>query len=116
MFVLFVVVATSVWVLIDANNIGVRKGLITGMGDMSAGMWFVASLLLWIIAFPMYLIKRGDLKRAAAASAPPFVAAAQPLPPTRTNDIEQLERLAALRDRGALTAEEFERKKQQLLG
>jgi hypothetical protein len=30
--------------------------------------WFIACLFLWIIAFPLYLAKRGEFKRAAASA------------------------------------------------
>lgn len=58
-----VVIATSLWVLIDAKTIGVKKGQIKGMGNMGPWSWFFACLLLWIIGFPFYLAKRGEFKR-----------------------------------------------------
>ncbi len=41
---------------------------------------------------------------------------AQPLPVSGSIDFEQLERLAELRDRGIITADDFEAKKRQILG
>ncbi len=57
-----VIVATAVWVYLDAtkNNIGKISDQ-KGMFNMSAGAWSIVTLLLWIIGFPAYLIKRGDL-------------------------------------------------------
>ena len=57
-----VVVATSLWVYWDAtsNNIGKTEDG-KGFFNMSAGAWAIAMLLLWIVAFPAYLVKRGDL-------------------------------------------------------
>ncbi|MGH8396828.1 MAG: hypothetical protein ACRETA_01095 [Gammaproteobacteria bacterium] len=57
-----VVVITAVWVYIDAtkNKIGKIHG-IKSVFNMSAGAWGVVTLLLWIIGFPAYLIKRSDL-------------------------------------------------------
>lgn len=52
------VIATSIWVLSDAANIGVRKGLLQGAADYGPGTWFVFCLLLWIVAFPAYLYMR----------------------------------------------------------
>jgi hypothetical protein len=43
------VIGTSLWVLFDANSIGVKKGQIKGMGDMGPAGWFLA--------------KRGEFKR-----------------------------------------------------
>ncbi len=62
-FIWIIVIATSLWVLVDAKTIGVRKGQITGFLNMGPWGWFFVSLLLWIIGFPMYLAKRGEYKR-----------------------------------------------------
>jgi hypothetical protein len=69
--IMFVVVlGTSIWVLFDAKSNGVRKGLVSGLADMSPGGWCAACLLLWIIVFPLYLVKRGQLKQAAQSAQP----------------------------------------------
>ena len=60
---LIVIVATSIWVLVDAKTIGVKKGQIKGLADLGPGGWFVVCLLLWIVGFPMYLAKRGEYKK-----------------------------------------------------
>ena len=57
------VIGSSIWVFIDANSIGVKKGQIKGVADMGAGGWLLACLLLWIIAFPLYLSKRSEFIR-----------------------------------------------------
>jgi hypothetical protein len=64
-FILLIVVGTSLWVYFDAKAIGVRKGLVTGLADMGPVAWFFASLLLWILAFPLYLANRAKFKAAA---------------------------------------------------
>jgi hypothetical protein len=64
-----IVIFTSIWVLFDAQAIGVRKGLIRGLSDMGKWGWFFSCLGLWIIAFPYYLSKRQHLKAATAAIA-----------------------------------------------
>jgi hypothetical protein len=61
-----VVLGTSIWVLIDAKAIGVKKGQIKGMGNLGPWAWFFVCLLLWIIGFPFYLAKRGEFKRVNA--------------------------------------------------
>jgi hypothetical protein len=66
---LIIVIASAAWVYVDAKAIGVRKGLIDGMFNIGAGAWCAATLLLWIVVFPAYLIKRGALKTAVAAQA-----------------------------------------------
>jgi hypothetical protein len=55
-----------------------------------------------------------DETAAAPAAPPPAPAAAPPAP--KTDYIQELERLADLRDRGIISAEDFEAKKKQLLG
>lgn len=57
------VIGTSIWVFFDATAIGVKKGQVSGVADMSPVGWLFASLLLWIIAFPLYLSKRSEFKR-----------------------------------------------------
>lgn len=57
------VIATSIWVLIDSKTIGVKKGQIQGMGDLGPWGWFFVTLLLWIVGFPFYLAKRAEYKR-----------------------------------------------------
>jgi hypothetical protein len=58
-----IVVLTSIWVMIDAKIIGVKKGQVAGLLDLGPWGWFFCSLLLWIVAFPYYLIKRCEYKR-----------------------------------------------------
>jgi len=108
-----VVIGTSLWVLVDAKTIGVRKGQIRGAGDMGPWGWFFVCLLLWIVGFPFYLAKRGEYKKVNAVPPPLPVNA----PPARGQDdsIDRLERLAQLRDKGVLTEAEFQAKKSQLL-
>jgi hypothetical protein len=56
-----IVLGTSIWVYFDAKSIGIKKGQIKGISG--PGGWFFACLLLWIVAFPHYLVKRGEYKR-----------------------------------------------------
>jgi len=60
---LLVVIGTSVWVLIDSKKIGVKKGQLKGIANMGPGGWFIVCLLLWIVGFPYYLVKRGEYRR-----------------------------------------------------
>lgn len=66
--ILLLVVGSSIWVYADAKSIGARKGLTTGFFDLGPGGWCAACLLLWIVAFPVYLGKRkqiADMVKAA---------------------------------------------------
>lgn len=55
-----IVLGTSIWVLVDAITIGVKKGQIKGFTDAGPVGWFGLCLLLWIVGFPLYLAKRGE--------------------------------------------------------
>lgn len=63
------VTISALWVYLDAtkNNIGKIEDA-KGMFNMSAGAWGIVTLLLWIIGFPAYLAKRGDLIEKAKAN------------------------------------------------
>jgi hypothetical protein len=61
---LLIVIGTAIWVLLDAKKIGVRKGLIKGLANISPWGWFFCTIAIWIIAFPMYLYFRGKFKLA----------------------------------------------------
>ena len=100
------VIGTSLWVLFDSVSIGVKKGGIKGFFDMGPAGWFFSCLLLWIVAFPVYLAKRNEYKQAAAVDT---MSALEPDIPS------QISKLAELRAQGILTEEEFQTKKRELL-
>lgn len=58
--------ATSIWMAVDSSNIGYDKRDVSGLGAMGPAGWLISGLLLWIIAFPLYLITRPSLQAAAA--------------------------------------------------
>jgi len=68
MLIWLIIIGTSIWVFFDAKKIGVKKGKMKGIFNMGPGGWFIVCLLLWIIGFPLYLIKRPELKRINSAS------------------------------------------------
>ncbi len=105
-FIFIVVIATSIWVLIDAHILGVRKGVVKGLGDMGPFGWFFASLLLWIIAFPLYLGMRPKYVKARSENKTEH---------TGAESIDQLEKLAKMKEKGIITKEEFEKKKKEIL-
>ena len=61
--ILIVVVVSSIWVLVDAKTIGVKKSQIQGLGNLGAWGWFFVCLLFWVFGFPFYLAKRSAFKR-----------------------------------------------------
>lgn len=61
--ILLIILITSFWVFFDARRIGVRKGQVKGAADMGPGSWLAVCIFFWIVAFPMYLIKRSQFIR-----------------------------------------------------
>ena len=104
----FVVFGTSLWVFIDATNIGIKKDTTKGFFNMGPTGWFLACLLCWIAAFPAYLVKRHQHIRAATADE-------QAGSIHGTDLMSQLGALADLSTRGLLTAEEFRTKRLELV-
>lgn len=57
---LLLAVASAVWVNVDARRLGVRRGRLGGGGlDLSVTSWVLATLVIWIVGFPGYLVARG---------------------------------------------------------
>nr|UEJ84718.1 hypothetical protein [SPHINX/BMMF group 1 DNA sequence] len=51
----------SLWVYIDASGHKIGRTPQGGLSNIGAGWWGVLSFLLWIVIFPLYLIKRKKL-------------------------------------------------------
>lgn len=61
---IYLIFGTSIWVLIDAKNLGVKKGCIGGgVLDMGWLGWSFLCLGLWIIGFPAYIAMRPKYKK-----------------------------------------------------
>jgi len=58
---LVIIVATTVWVGVDASG---RDWSNSSFAD-TTWKWVAGSLLLWIVVFPVYLVKRGAAPRKA---------------------------------------------------
>jgi len=66
------VLGSAAWVFYDANSNGIQRGQNSGFFDMGPVGWSICTALIWIIAFPAYLIKRNDLIAAANVKLQPF--------------------------------------------
>jgi hypothetical protein len=63
-----IVIGSSIWMAVDANDYGKRYGVrgpsmafgLPRPGDQGAGPlpWFLFGFLLWIVGFPLYLVRR----------------------------------------------------------
>jgi hypothetical protein len=112
------IIGTSLWVYFDARWIGVyRTGEPHKVFQLSLDMepvdWLISCLLLWVVAFPAYLLKRpGFIKqfpKSRARSTPP------PVEPVEYF-YEQLRNLSKLRQEGHITEKEFSLKRKEVLG
>lgn len=118
MYIWLIIFISAIWVLFDAKNIGVKKGLVTGMGNMGPWAWAIVTAFLWIIGFPMYLYYRGKFKLAVAARTNAETSEDRS---ARTiviggGSLDDLEKLGELRQKNLITDIEFETKKKQILG
>jgi hypothetical protein len=107
---------SAIWVFFDAKSIGVKKGLITGLGNMGPVGWFFVTLLLWIVGFPMYLYYRGDFKKALSQLSDNSSSGSVNNIQSDSKALVELEKLGTLKEKGLITQVEFDTKKKQLLG
>ena len=61
-FFMAVAALLATWVLVDARQWGVRRGLVAGFFDMGPVGWAASVLLLWVVVFPLYLRRRSALR------------------------------------------------------
>ena len=104
---MFVVFGSSLWVLIDSRNIGVKKGT-KGFFNMGPTGWFLVCLLFWIAAFPVYLVKRREHMQAIEENE-------QAKSVQDTDFVSQLGALTSLSTQGLLTADDFQTRRLELV-
>lgn len=116
--ILAAIVCTSLWVYFDARWLrvgptGAPRNLLRLSLDMEPVDWLISCLLLWLIAFPAYLVKRPkfikNFQRARSRVAPPPVAPVEYF-------YEQLRNLSKLRKEGLITEKECDLKRKEVLG
>lgn len=91
------------------------------MGGVAKALWFLLVVVAPYLGVFIYLVVRGGSMQErrmkdAAQSQEAFRQYVQETAGTTTDVAGQLEKLAALRDQGVLTPEEFEAQKAKLLG
>lgn len=69
MILFFIVIASAVWMCVDSYQLGYKKEDVKGLAAIGPLGWLFSGLLLWIVAFPLYLLKRHELKEAGAQRA-----------------------------------------------
>lgn len=66
--VLLLVAGSSLWMAIDSSHLGGYRSGASGVAGTHPLMWFLAGVLLWIVAFPVYLSARPRMMVAARNS------------------------------------------------
>ena len=87
--------------------------LLAGLGPLGIPELLIMAFLAMLVGVPLLIVIMMAAGRGSAA--PPPVAGA-PRQAAEAPAMEQLERLAALRERGALSQQEYEEAKAKLLG
>ena len=115
--ILLIVIGTSIWVGFDAST-----NKITSAGEeynwaTGALTWVTGCILLWIIVFPWYLVRRARVFRAASIPAQTYSNQEQCPPPPQqyTSLTGEIERLSGLYKQGVISDEEFHLAKKRLL-
>lgn len=67
-FATFAILASDVWVAVDSHTHHVAISSKKEYTSNTPALWFISCLLLWIAEFPLYLIRRSETLRVAAAS------------------------------------------------
>jgi len=116
--ILAAIVGTSLWVYFDAKWIGVyRTGKPRRVLQLSLDMepvdWLISCVLLWVVAFPAYLIKRPKFIKKFHQTRSNFTP-----PPVEPVEYfyDQLRNLSKLRQQGLITDKEFNMKRKEVLG
>jgi hypothetical protein len=116
--ILAAIVGTSFWVYFDAKWLGVyRTGepcrILQLSLDMEPVDWLISCVLLWVVAFPAYLVKRPQFMKKfhkTRLNSPP-----PPIEPVEYF-YDQLRNLSKLRQEGVITDQEFNLKRKEVLG
>ncbi|MCX5806947.1 MAG: SHOCT domain-containing protein [Proteobacteria bacterium] len=108
-FILIIVLATTIWLTYDASTNKIPATKQPYSINNGALAWCLSALLLWIVTFPYYLVRRSQVLRERRGNGNSETFSAQ--------DIEsQLSALARLKEQKLISESDYEQKKKQLLG
>jgi len=122
--VFIVVIVSSIWVLFDAHtNQIIRDGekpykFFTN----GAFIWFIGSLFLWILNFPIYLMFRKKylalkyLQQSQSAAPVIYANTTMSGNVMQYENADEIRKYKKLLEDGIITEEDFENKKKQLMG
>ncbi|MGI5924524.1 MAG: SHOCT domain-containing protein [Lentisphaeria bacterium] len=112
-------IGTIIWAGNDAKKIELNKYKLNGVTTPMNTV--ICCILLWVVAFPWYLVNKGKIARGEAelikgctlsckeSSTSPVSCQ------TKDDKLAQLEKLAHLKEKGILSEEEFQAEKAKLL-
>jgi hypothetical protein len=115
------VIGSSLWAGFDASSL-IKQG--ATKKDLGGGpiAVFIVCLLIWIIAFPYYLVHRSRFKStqqlnlAGPTQARPTHSPSTPIIASSSESVaDEIKKLAKLRKRGLLSKQEYEAQKNRLL-
>jgi len=110
---------TTIWAGVDAGKIELEKYRVNGVTTSTNTV--LGCLFLWIIAFPWYLINKGKIARGEVELKKGCTVTRKESPTSQvgcqsqSDTLEQLEKLAQLKEKGFLTEDEFQAQKAKLL-
>lgn len=92
LIVVLVILGTAVWVDQDARKLVAAGATKAQMGGNSPLTWSVCTILLWIIVFPWYLVKRGQVRQEISVSSFPKLVNSSilPAPPPPSGSLPDL--------------------------
>ncbi len=108
MIFVLLLIASIIWVYFDARSLGIKHGSNPGSSfDMGPAAWFWSCAILWIVAFPVYLVMRRAPDRRRIADDAVVARTSRPL--------DELKKIAELKALGAITEYEFASMKAKIL-
>ncbi|MGI4788405.1 MAG: SHOCT domain-containing protein [Janthinobacterium lividum] len=115
--IFLIVIGTTIWVGFDASTNKVTSDDKDYNWSNGAGAWVVGCILLWIVVFPWYLVRRARVLRVASTTVQTYRSQEQwpPAPQLSTSLTSEIEHLSALHKQGVISDDEFILAKKRLL-
>jgi hypothetical protein len=107
---LAIVIVTSIWVAYDSRVHRVSINNKPYSLDNGALAWFIFCVLLWIVTFPYYFVKRSKTLKQKQNEHEKIASGMSP------DAIEKLRKYKRMFDDGIIPKEYFEAKKKKLMG
>ena len=115
--VFLLVIGTTIWVGFDASTNRVTSDDKEYNWSNGALAWVIGCILLWIVVFPFYLVRRARVLRKVSAFVESYRGPEQwpPAPQQPISLTAEIERLSGLHKQGIISDDEFILAKKRLL-